>query len=79
MDQEERSLLEENLRMSRENNRLLIKVRSVQRWAQITRVVYWFLIIGISIGAFYFIEPFLSSLGNVYGIDTSNFDSFLKN
>ena len=78
MEQEERSLLEENLRMSRENNKLLLKVYGIQRWAQITRVIYWFLIIGISIGAFYFIEPFLSSLGSAYGVDTSSIGNMFK-
>ena len=66
MDQEEKHLLEENLRLSKENNVLLLKIRSVQRWAQITRIFYWFLIIGVSIGAFYFIKPYLGNLLNVY-------------
>jgi hypothetical protein len=66
MDQEERSLLEENLRMSRENNRLLIKVRSVQRWASITRFLYWVVLIGISFGAFYFLQPYIENIMKLY-------------
>jgi hypothetical protein len=66
MDQEERSLLEENLRMSRENNKLLIKVRSSQRWASITRVLYWMVLIGISFGAFYFLQPYIEKIMNLY-------------
>ena len=66
MDQEEKHLLEENLRLSQENNVLLLKIRSVQRWAQITSIFYWFLIIGVSIGAFYFIKPYLGNLLNIY-------------
>ncbi len=66
MDQEERSLLEENLRMSRENNRLLIKVRSVQHWASIIRVIYWLVLIGISFGAFYFLQPYIENIMKLY-------------
>jgi len=85
MDQEIKNLLEENLRLSKENNRLLLKVRSVQRWARITRIFYWFLIIGVSIGAFYFIKPYLGNLLNIYtggvsGINNvSNITKNLKN
>jgi hypothetical protein len=66
MDQEVKQLLEENLKLSKENNVLLLKIRSVQRWAQITRILYWVVIIGVSFGAFYYIQPLLGNLLNVY-------------
>ena len=66
MDQETKQLLEENLKLSRENNELLLKIRGIQRWQQITHVLYWFLIIAVSIGAFYFLKPYLGNLLNVY-------------
>ena len=66
MDPEVKKLLEENLRISKENNQLLLKVRSVQKWAQITRIIYWFVIIGVSLGAFYFIQPYLGNILNLY-------------
>ncbi len=81
MDQEVKQLLEENLKLSKENNELLLKIRSVQRWSQITRVFYWFLIIGVSIGAFYFIKPYLGNLLNVYtgGVSGINNVNDIKN
>ena len=66
MDPEVKNLLEENLKISKENNVMLLKIRSVQRWAQITRIFYWVLIIAITIGAFYFIKPYLGNLLNIY-------------
>jgi len=66
MDPEVKQLLEENLRVSKENNKLLLKVRSVQKWAQITRALYWVLIIAVSFGALYYIKPYLGNLINVY-------------
>ena len=66
MDGETKKLLEENLALNKENNKLLHKIRDVQRWGQITHIFYWFLIIGVTIGAFYFIKPYLGNLLNVY-------------
>jgi hypothetical protein len=66
MDPEVKKLLEESIKLSKDNNILLHKIRSVQRWGQIARIFYWILIIGVTIGAFYFIKPFLGNLLNVY-------------
>jgi hypothetical protein len=66
MNPDTKQLLEENVKLSKENNELLLKLYNIQKWAQITRVVYWFVIIGISVGAFYFIKPFLGNLTNLY-------------
>ena len=66
MDQDIKQLLENNLKLSKENNVLLLKLHRIQRWAQITRILYWFIIIGISFGSFYFLKPYLGNLLNVY-------------
>jgi len=66
MDQEVKSLLEENIKISKENNELLLKIRNVQRWSQITRYLYWFVLLGISLGAFYFVKPYLNNLLSLY-------------
>ena len=75
MDPEVKRLLEENLSLSRENSELLKKVYRIQRWAQITRVIYWFVIIGVAFGALYFVQPFLGSILNVYTGGNSNINS----
>ena len=66
MDQEAKQLLEENLKLSKDNNTLLLKIYNIQRWAQIMRVVYWTILILASIGAFYYLKPLLGNLVNVY-------------
>ena len=66
MDPEIKNLLEENLKLSKENNELLLKVRRVQKWAQYSRIFYWVIILGITYGAFYYLQPYLDSLLNVY-------------
>lgn len=75
MDQESKQLLEETLRLSKENNVLLLKIRSVQRWAQFTRIFYWILIIGVSFGALYYIKPYLGNLVNIYTGGVSGVDN----
>jgi len=81
MDPEVKQLLEENLRLSKENNAMLLKVRSVQRWAQITRVLYWFVIVAAAFGAFYFLKPYVGNILNVYtgGVSGINNISDIKN
>jgi hypothetical protein len=66
MDQDVKALLEENLRLSKENNELLLKINNVLRWQQITRYLYWVVIIAISLGAMYYIKPYLGNLLNLY-------------
>lgn len=71
MDLQEKHLLEENLEVSKETNELLKKVVSSQKWGRIFRIFYWVLIIGSSIGAYYWLQPIL---GTVLG----NYDSVMK-
>lgn len=75
MDPEIKHLLEENLKLSQENNLLLAKVQNYLKWAQITKAFYWLLIIGISVGAFYYIKPYLGNLLSIYNGDLSGIKS----
>ena len=59
MDPETKKLLENTYKLTEENNRMLHKVRGVQKRAAILSAAYWFLIIGAAIGAFYFLQPYI--------------------
>jgi len=61
-----------------ENNKILRGMRRSNRWSNIFRVFYWFLIIGVSIGAFYFIQPYIDAITGTYG-DLQNNLSNVKN
>jgi hypothetical protein len=74
-DSDIKKLLEENLKLSKENNELLKKVRAFQRWSQITKVLYWFVIILVAAGAFYFIQPYLGGILNLYSGGVSDIGS----
>ncbi len=45
---------------------MLRRMQSRARWGTAFRALYWFLIIGFSIGAFYFVQPYYSTImGNI--------------
>ncbi|MDB5259380.1 MAG: protein of unknown function with transrane region [Candidatus Taylorbacteria bacterium] len=88
MTPEERNLLERTLKVSEENNDILKSIRRSNRISTVLRVLYWIVIIGLSFGAYYFIQPYIEqvsglyneaqqSIDNVKGV-TSKFSGFMK-
>ncbi|MBK5215197.1 MAG: hypothetical protein JJE53_00080 [Candidatus Pacebacteria bacterium] len=66
MDQETKQLLEENLKLSKENNEMLNSLIRSKKQNAIFKAVYWVIIILITIGSYYFIKPYISSLTSLY-------------
>ncbi len=66
MDPESKRLLEETLELTQENNKMLHKVRSIQQWTTFWSLFKVFLIIGIALGSFYFLQPYIDQLISVY-------------
>ena len=67
MTPEERSLLERTHNLAEENNTLLRSMRRMARISGAFRAIYWIVIIGASVGAYYFVQPYLTQLLDVYG------------
>ena len=67
MTPEERSLLESTHQLARENNQLLQKLNRRARLSTLVKVLYWVVIIGLSFGAFYFIQPYINFLHGALG------------
>lgn len=59
-------LLEENLSISKENNKLLLGMRRGQKIAFWMRVFYFLVVTGFIFGAFYVVAPFLKSTLEIY-------------
>jgi|GEM_PF-1525893 len=87
MEPDVKQLIEENLRLSKENNEILLKVYNIQKWSQIIRIGYYVVLVLMALGALYFIKPFLSNLGGLgnvggvmsaYGLDSSSLDGLIK-
>ena len=74
MDQEEKQLLENTFNLAKENNQMLHKIRRSQRIANITRFFYWLIIIGITVGAFYFVQPYVNQLQDLISDTGVNLD-----
>jgi len=78
MSPEDRELLQNTFNLSKENNKILRKMRHSQKVSSVMQVVYWLIIIGIAVGAFYFLQPYINGIEKF--IKNSGFDiSQLKN
>ena len=78
MTPEEHELLKRSIVLAEENNDILRGIRSSMRLARFMTVLYWVIIIGISFGAYYFVQPYLQQLLGVYGGAKSNIDTVGK-
>lgn len=76
MDPESEKLLEETYDLVKENNVMLKKVRKVQNRAFFFKILNWVFIIGISIGAFYFLQPYVDSFRLFVDDISASFNSF---
>ncbi len=62
-----KALLRRNLELARENNKLLKKIRRNSVIANIMRLVWWAVIIGVPVFLYYYVlEPYLIELNNTY-------------
>ena len=66
MDPESKQLLEKTFELEKDNNTMLHKIRRGQQWSSFMRIVYWLIIIGVSVGAFYFMQPYVNKLMSLY-------------
>jgi alpha-galactosidase len=83
MSPEERQLLEKTYSLAKENNSLLKSMRNHARLGTAMRVLYWVVIIAISLGAYYFIEPYLKVLtglsSQVTNVNSNSLTESVKN
>jgi hypothetical protein len=67
MDLEDRDKFEKVISLAEDNNRMIKKLYRALRWSRVFRVIYLVIIIGASLGSYYYIQPYLESLGDTYG------------
>ncbi|MEK7582032.1 MAG: hypothetical protein AAB488_01730 [Patescibacteria group bacterium] len=78
MEQELKELLKRNLAVSEETNGLLKKMHSAQKWGRIFRFFYWFIIISLSVGVYYYLKGPLEQLLGTYKSLLSGVDKVQK-
>ena len=66
MTPEERSLLERTHKLAEENNEILHSIRRTNRFSTVMRVLYWIVILVLSFGAYYFIQPYVTTMLGAY-------------
>jgi hypothetical protein len=57
--------LKELLKIEQENNRMLRNLRSSMRWNHFFTVIKWVIVIGVIVGGFYYIEPYVAKVIDV--------------
>ena len=62
MDPESKQMLQNMQAMVEENNQMLHHIRRSQKIASLMSIVYWLIIIGISVGAFLFLQPYFDMI-----------------
>ena len=66
MEPREKDLLLRTFEYARENNVMLKKMRSSKRWGGFFRFIYWIAIIIGSVWLYYFLEPYITQLLELY-------------
>ena len=62
MDPESKDLLQKTFALAEENNKMLRHIRRSQKRTTIMNIIYWLIIIGITVGAFYFLQPYINQI-----------------
>lgn len=62
----EKNLIEETAKLTQENNKILRGIQSAARWERFFGAIKWIIIIGLTVGAYYYIQPYLETLLKVY-------------
>ena len=74
MPPEEKELLEKSVKLAEDNNKILHSMRRSMRLSRIMTFLYWIAIVGSAVGAYYFIQPYVEQLTDVYGGAKNNFN-----
>lgn len=68
MTPEERRILIETRDLAQENAEILRSMRRTIRLNTFMKVLYWVVILGISFGAYYLIQPYVEAIGGTFGV-----------
>ena len=82
MDPETKAKLEETFKLVEENNKIIKQLRTHLWIGRGIRIVYWVVIIGIALSAYYFAQPFVEDAKGIYGgakEDINSLNSIIDN
>lgn len=67
MTPDEHRLLEETRALVEENSKMLKSMQRMMHTSFIIKAVYWVVILGVTFGAFYFIQPYFDAISETVG------------
>lgn len=76
MENQNNDKLNRILELTEENNEILKRMRRSQKIQNIFRTIYWIILIGAALGAYYFLQPAISGVMTDYKTIKSGLDSF---
>ncbi len=76
MDPETKNLLQKTLALTEENNVILKKMRKNAAWGRAFHWFYIIVILALSFGSFYYVQPYLNQILSVYSGAQSSLDGF---
>ena len=76
MNPDEQKMLREALSLSRENNEILKKLYRSTMWGRVFRILYWLVLIGVTVGSLYLIQPYIDQLQGIYSQVSETQDQF---
>ncbi len=83
MNPEEKAALKHIAKVSEENNLMLRRIQRNARFATFFVIVKWTILLGIAIGAFYYLQPVVQKVDEIYSTVTNShlpgFLNFFKN
>jgi hypothetical protein len=71
MTPEERQLLIETRDLAQENAKILKSIQRATRASLAIKVIYWVIILGLTFGAYFFIQPYLEFMMGALGSSPS--------
>ncbi len=74
MSPEERELLKRSVSLAEDNHRMLRSIRRSMHISSIISILYWVIIIGSAVGAYYIIQPYSDQIVKVYNEAKTNLD-----
>jgi hypothetical protein len=67
LEPQEKIMLERALKLAEDNNRIITKMYRAQKWARFFHTLYWVIVIGTAVGAYYFIQPYVDVAVESFG------------
>ncbi len=64
--EEHNQLLQENLELTRKNSKKIKRIHAYMRRTFVAKLMYWLVIILVTVGAFYYVQPYINRALTTY-------------